>query len=737
MPELLAPAGSMAALEAAVYAGADAVYVGGAHFNARAFATNFTLEELKTAVRFCHLHDVRLFVTVNTIYKEDEMAQLYDYLKALYDMQVDALIIQDEGLMDLVFRHFENFEVHASTQCSVHNLDGVRHYEKMGVKRVVLARENSLEEIRHIIDHTTCEIEVFVHGALCVAYSGQCYLSQSIGKRSANRGQCAQPCRLPYTLVKDHQDISEKRYLLSCKDLCTIDHVSEMEKAGITSFKIEGRMKRPAYVYAVTKSYREVLDHQPRSFSDEELRQLFQRDFTDGYLFLEKQIVSDIYSGNRGLLAGKVMGYHKQKLSIQATRSIFQGDGIRIGFADQGKILNKIYVRQRLTNQVEAQEIFEIDFDKPIKKGTPIYKTTDFHLEKKIEQAKQKRYRAIPINMKLSGKEKQPLYLEMSDPNGFHVQVQSDFLLEKARQEMDTERIHRQLAKLGNTIYTLNQLTLQIEKGLFIPLTKLNELRRAACEKLDHIRATRTVRDHANIRPLNRLPVQNNQEQRTCYHFHNGEQFQAALPYLHNELCLIDQWSDYQSLINTYDNLAFVIPTIQDDQLWSLLDRWLIQYPHTKLAANNVGAYERYQKQIVFLLPGMNLSHRRAIHTYSCPAVISLDLSMQETQTLAHQENKFYTMVYGHQDVMTTRYCPISHVHFQKKIEHCQQCQNGQYALKDRYQSLFPLLCSSEQCITQVLSEKPLKRKKCAKSYIRFTLEDKKTVAQIIQEYQK
>ena len=203
MIELLAPAGSMEALQAAINGGADAIYVGGSKFNARAYATNFDIKELTQSVKLCHLHGVKLYVTVNTVYKENEIEAIYDYLRTLYEIQVDAIIVQDEGLMDLIAAHFKDFEVHASTQCSIHNLDGIRHFERKGVKRVVLARENSLEEIRAMANQTDVEIEAFVHGALCVAYSGQCYLSQSIGQRSANRGQCAQPCRLPYTLYQD------------------------------------------------------------------------------------------------------------------------------------------------------------------------------------------------------------------------------------------------------------------------------------------------------------------------------------------------------------------------------------------------------------------------------------------------------------------------------------------------------------------------------------------------------
>ncbi len=277
LPELLAPAGDMTCLYAAVAAGADAVYVGGKRFGARAFAKNFDMDELSAAVRYCHLHGVRLYVTLNTLIEDKEMADAVDYAAELYRIGVDALIVADLGVMAAIRRHIPALELHASTQMSVHNTLGVAEAEALGATRVVVARELSLREIKSIVADSPCEIEVFLHGALCVCYSGQCLFSSLVGGRSGNRGECAQPCRLPY---------NNGKYPLSLKDLSLADHIPELIRSGVASLKIEGRMKSPEYVYTVTHIYRHLLDEGrvATKAESEQLRRAFSRGgFTDGY----------------------------------------------------------------------------------------------------------------------------------------------------------------------------------------------------------------------------------------------------------------------------------------------------------------------------------------------------------------------------------------------------------------------------------------------------------------------
>ena len=284
LPELLAPAGDRECLIAAVNGGADAVYVGGKAFGLRAFAKNFDTEDLIFAVRYCHLHGVKLYVTVNTLVYDREMKELSDYVHLLWRIGVDAVITADMGVIREIKRRVPKLEIHASTQLAVHNTAGVNEAFALGCKRVVVARELSLENIRAAVDNSEAEIEVFLHGALCVCHSGQCLMSSMVGGRSGNRGECAQPCRLPY---------NNSKYVLSLKDLSLASHVRELCESGVASLKIEGRMKSPEYVYHVTKIYRGLLDEQRDANKEEKkkLADVFSRGgFTDGYFIGKKDM---------------------------------------------------------------------------------------------------------------------------------------------------------------------------------------------------------------------------------------------------------------------------------------------------------------------------------------------------------------------------------------------------------------------------------------------------------------
>ena len=322
MIELLAPAGSREALVAAVESGADAVYLAGNMFGARAYADNFDEEGMREAIRFAHLRGVHVHVTVNTIMDSRELPELKKYLRFLYEAGADAVLVQDLGAARIVRETVPELPMHASTQMTVHNLDGVRALEALGFSRVVLSREVTLEAVRHICAHAKAEIEVFVHGALCVCYSGQCLMSSMIGGRSGNRGRCAQPCRLPYTLVdeKDNDMLGDSagKYLLSPRDMNTINLLPELLAAGVTSLKIEGRMKRPEYVAVAVGCYRRAVDSfLSGDFAVPEedsraLAQIFNRDFTTAYLEKKqgRNMMSDKRPNNRGLMLGRVQEYH-------------------------------------------------------------------------------------------------------------------------------------------------------------------------------------------------------------------------------------------------------------------------------------------------------------------------------------------------------------------------------------------------------------------------------------------
>ena len=261
--ELLAPVGSMDALKAAVQNGANAVYLGGKNFNARQYASNFDNDEIMEAIRYAHLRNVKVYITLNILLDEGELSHAIDYVRYLRKIGVDAIIVQDIGFASLIREIFPDMEVHASTQMTINNIYGIEHLKKMGFKRVVLAREVSIEEIKSISNKTNMELEVFIHGALCFSYSGQCLMSSFIGGRSGNRGRCAQPCRMPYTPIDENGQLLldwDKLHLLSTRDLNTIEEINELLVAGVKSFKVEGRMKRPEYVATVISAYRKAID---------------------------------------------------------------------------------------------------------------------------------------------------------------------------------------------------------------------------------------------------------------------------------------------------------------------------------------------------------------------------------------------------------------------------------------------------------------------------------------------
>ncbi len=339
--ELLSPAGSMESVYAAVNNGCNAVYIGGKHFSARQYANNFSPEEMEQVCDYCHVRGVKVYVTVNILYKQKEIPALLKYIKQLYEMGVDALILQDIGAAKVIQKYFP-IPLHASTQLTSNNLQDIDFLYQQGFSKIVLSRELSLEEVKYIAQNTEAEIEVFVHGALCVCYSGQCIMSSMLGGRSGNRGRCAQTCRLPYTLYQGYDKI-EQGHLLSPKDMQTITILPQIIESGVASLKIEGRMKNPEYVAGVTQIYRKYLDlyaNSPENYEVDTkdlkiLMQLFNRGgFTEGYY--QTNAGRDMMSIERpktwGLKTGFVDSYNEKagRVTIRTREPLVPGDGIEI-----------------------------------------------------------------------------------------------------------------------------------------------------------------------------------------------------------------------------------------------------------------------------------------------------------------------------------------------------------------------------------------------------------------------
>ena len=345
MFELLSPAGSMESLKAGIQNGADAIYLGGSSFGARAAATNFDNDELIEAVKYAKLRDVNIFVTVNTSIKETEIEDLISYTDFLYKIGVDAIILSDIGIAEVLRKRYPNMELHASTQISAHSLNDVLELKQVGFDRVVIARELGIEEIKEICDNVDIDIEVFIHGAICVSYSGQCLMSSMLGDRSGNRGRCAQPCRQSYKLInKTTGKIINVNgnYLLSPKDLCSIENIEKILDTGVKSLKIEGRMKRPEYVAVVTSRYRKAIDNYinnkittDKKTLKEDLEAIFNRKFTSGYLMSKNgsDIINLDKPNNVGVKVGEVLSFNpkKNKLKIKLSGKLSKGDGINLG----------------------------------------------------------------------------------------------------------------------------------------------------------------------------------------------------------------------------------------------------------------------------------------------------------------------------------------------------------------------------------------------------------------------
>ncbi len=492
--ELLAPAGNLDSLKAAAAAGCDAVYLGLSHFSARAFAGNFDHEQFQEAIRYCHDRDIRIYVTMNTMYFEDEIEAVKKEIDFLYANDVDALLIQDLGLFHYVRTCYPDLDIHCSTQMHIHNLSGIRFMQEMGAARAVIARETPIEIVREAC-RTGMEIEVFAYGAICISYSGQCLMSAAAKNRSANKGVCAQCCRLKY-YPENGGHFKEGDYILSPKDLNVIDELPVLIEAGVSSLKIEGRMKRPEYVYAVVRTFREAIDayYEGREYRvskerTKDLLLMFNRGFSKGHLFHDdvKQRMSQFRPNHQGIQIGTVISYQNGSVKVKLTDDLYQHDGLRIINTphDTGLTAVKILKNGRLVNAAHAGDIVELPCtDKPHpKKGQALKKTSDTVLLDKIRR-EIAADRFSPVTVRYTAKASEPLRLTAVDDRNNTVTVCSENMLEPAQTHpMTHEKIERSLLK--NALYPYAVTVEQEELGdVFIPVSLLNETRRQLFEKL-------------------------------------------------------------------------------------------------------------------------------------------------------------------------------------------------------------------------------------------------------------
>lgn len=497
-PELLAPAGNMDAFLAAIEAGADAIYIGGYTFGARAFANNFSDDEIIKCINYAHLYGVKVYITVNTIVYEKEVDLFLNYIDFLHRNNVDAIIIQDLGMFDLVRKVYPNLELHASTQMHIHNLNGVLNLQKWGAKRVVMARETSYETLKEIKKHTSIELEVFVHGALCVSYSGQCLMSSLIGGRSGNRGKCAGTCRQQYNLIDDNgKKYNGDSYLLSTRDLNTLEDIGKLIELGIDSFKIEGRMKRAEYVYLVVSIYRKAIDNylkykETRITENDilELKKIYNRKFTKGYLFNDKNIMNTYRPNHLGIKIGKVIKKDKNSIYIKLNNKLINGDGIRFlnKVEDDGLIISQMYINKQKVISAKENDVIEIKGNINCDNGATVIKTTDKEQMDKLNNLINKRTRKVSINGKVIVKQDEFMKITLNDGKNEVTFISDEKPQLATNKPLMKEDIEKQIKKINDTVYTFRNLEIYTDNKSFVPLSKLNEIRRGAIELLDQKR---------------------------------------------------------------------------------------------------------------------------------------------------------------------------------------------------------------------------------------------------------
>ena len=559
MPELLAPVGGKAHLTAAVNNGADAVYMGGMAFNARIFADNFRDDELPEAVRYAHINGVKVYMTLNTLVRDDELVRAFEYANYLYSAGVDGLIVQDMGLARMIRKYIPGMPLHLSTQGTLYNREAVRLAKDLGFCRVVPARELSLEEIREVVSEGIAvspedpvEIEVFVHGALCMCYSGQCQMSRMMGRgsgRTGNRGTCAQPCRQPYT-----DENGRAYYPLSPKDLCLIHSIPDLVLAGASSFKIEGRIKSPEYVATVTRIYRKYIDlfdkllrrygaeEACRRYSvDEadmlELRQIFNRgDFTTGYLYGDPG--EDILSGrspkNQGIYLGRAVAVidseHKaadaeERAAVRGAlkrgkvltcvsidrefpSKLSMGDGIEFRSDDDSSAEPPIGSVTTYLKEIGGGCVIAGDFDRGVRRGDLAFKVTD---RRQIERALSAPDKRLPVTMLFTGREGQAPRLVMTDVRaGESVEIVADYVIERARKTAtDAARVESSLARLGDTVFDpgLTGIDVEIDDDIMMPVSIVNRMRREAADELTDRRAGKVIRSREPALSRARLDI--------------------------------------------------------------------------------------------------------------------------------------------------------------------------------------------------------------------------------------
>lgn len=761
-PELLSPVGDFECLKAAVQNGADSVYLGASSFNARARATNFDENSLKEAVEYAKLHNVKVNLTLNTLIKNEEFEDAVNLAVYAYNIGVDAIIVQDLGLSSYLLKNHPEIPLHASTQMTVHNLAGVQNLEKQGFSRVVLSRELSISEIKYIKENTACELEVFIHGALCISYSGGCLFSSMVGDRSGNRGLCAQPCRLPYELLDSKENKISSGFLLSPRDLCSLDYLPTLVRLGIDCFKIEGRMKTPTYVATVTRIYRKYIDfilehldlsdaeiinlihkelektNEATGLSDkEELLQSFNRGgFSDGH-FPDKENKNLVFkekSNNEGIYLGKVFRFNNNKghISFELQNSLSIGDKIKVG--------NDLYTVSEL--MIENKNFKTLDKGKrvtigrmkgDIKNNSPIYRMESKALNDSITPtfSSEKEFKKLPLDAEIRIVERKPVKLNVRGLTGFYegleVSITSEFIPEKAiNAPLTEEKITSMLSKTGSTQFEFRNIKTELGEGLFIPkVSTINDMRRTALSKLEGMVLEKYSHNLSPILPELPDNIKTKTEPKLAillniinlnYNYLNLENIDSF--YIPYRYFISEKYKELLKAISQkFNTYIYMPPVIKDNisknNLEENIKNIILNFAIKGAVLSHISQIKIFKDFTLELIANYNFN---IFNTYSANElkekgftrfIPSLELNKNELKEVLDKATiNTEAIVYGKTPLMTNNYCYLGQSN--KCYKDCdRKCMlNEKYELKDRLGFKFRILPDNTCTLTTIFNSK-------------------------------
>lgn len=728
--ELLSPAGNFDCLISAVQNGANAVYFGADKFNARAGSTNFSREELKRAIEYAKLRNVKTHLTLNILIKNEEFSEAIQLVQYAYECGIDAIIVQDLGLAKYIIDHFPGLEVHASTQMTTYDINGVKELEKMGFDRVVLSRELSMEEIKNICEQTKLDIEVFIHGALCISYSGQCLMSSMIGQRSGNRGKCAGTCRLPYQLINTKtNETLQKGYLLSSKDVCTLDIIPEMIATGVKSFKIEGRMKTPEYVAIVTSIYRKYIDlalsNKPYIVEEqdrEKLLQAFNRGgFSTGYLKgkLGRDMMYTQRPNHMGIKIGKVLGYNENKghVKLSLEKDLNLGDSIRIN-DDSCKIseLMKNKINIKTARNGEIVTIGRIRGR--IRTGDSVYKTVSIKLLDEVKQnlREENAKRNLICNLKL--KVGESLEAEFEDvETEIKVKYKGDIVQKAEKTPTPEDRIKEQICKTNNTVFKIDKINIDLSDNAFVQIKELNEARREALQELEEKILNTFKRDNIKIEKEEKLQIENRKIKNVSVllNFINPEYNYKLLKGAYKIYIPVTEFFNQAKRekikeLTENKNVYVYLPTITKQNFRELIESRIEEILEMNIkgfvvsSLSQLEMVKKYKLEVIanYTMNVFNNNTAEMLENLEFTTItVSPEEGAEEIKNLETGKAKKEIIAYGRTPLMTSEYCPIG------TFKNCVgTCQKGKYVLKDRLGFEFPVYTNRINCNSVVYNSK-------------------------------